>query len=160
MDSSVEDNEELLKFKPDLSDPVQRAPTAAAGEGEDVAEKLKAYPKKAKPISQHDKLQRELIDLLERYAIDWSQELAGDLPKKWKIVAHDLLILPASCFTLPAWKLPADEEKALWTTVAACFRVSRVAQENRVKPDDYRTPSLNLLFGSDPVVVVNNNGVK
>ena len=124
-----------------------------------VSASLKAYAKKAKPLSQHDKLQRDLIDLLKRFALDWSQELANDLPKKWKIVTQDLLILPPNCFTLSTWKL-LPEEDAVWKTVASCFRVNRVAQENRVKSDDYRTPSLNLLLGNDPVVVAVNNDIK
>lgn len=110
------------------------------------------YPKKAKPVNQHEKLRACLVELLGN---ELSAELANDLPKKWK-VADDLLILPPQCFQLPDWK---NTNVNIWPRVADCFRVKRIAQENRVKADDFRSPNLHLIYGDDPVVNVTNNGV-
>lgn len=119
------------------------------------------YPKKAKPVSQHDKLIKNLIEFLRVYQVEWNTEWEVDLPKKWKLVSNDLLILPASCFTLSIWtELNERTDGGLWKCVADCFKVKRVAQENRVKSDDYRSPNLNLLYGIDSIVQVVNNGVK
>ena len=84
------------------------------------------YPKKAKPISTHEKLRTCLQQL---YANQWSDHLSNDLPKKWKISAQNLLILPANCFLLEDW----SKSDLLWHTVATCFKVTRIAIENRVK---------------------------
>ncbi len=74
--------------------------------------------------------------------------------------ADDLLILPPLCFNLPVWAEFESKTNTFWKTVAGCFKVNRIAQENRVKSDDFRSPNLTLLFGRDPIVVINNNGIK
>jgi hypothetical protein len=61
---------------------------------------------------------------------------------------------------MPIWADFESKTISLWKTVAQCFKVSRIAQENRVKSDDFRSPNLTLLFGTDPIVVTNNNGIK
>ncbi len=111
------------------------------------------YAKKAKPLTVHDILKTELKKL---YAAEWTDDWLRDLPRKWKL-CDDLLILQPSCFTLPHWY---SNEAELWQLVARVFKVGRVARENRVKSDDFRTPNLTLLYGIDPVVLVNNNGIK
>ena len=111
----------------------------------------KTYPKKAKPISTHEKLRIALKNL---YPNEWDDSWIEDLPKKWK-QCQDLLILPANCFTLPHWS-----SNEFWKLIAHIFRAERVAQENRIKPDDFRSPNLTLLYGNDPIVVINNNGIK
>jgi len=111
------------------------------------------YKKKAKPINEHEKLR---IKLKELYDSKWRDEWSDDLPKKWKISAKNLLILPENCFQLPEW----HDNQLLWKTVADCFKVTRIGKEKRVLTDGFRTPNLNLLYGDDPVVTVNNNGIK
>ena len=120
---------------------------------EEVANKT--YAKKAKPLNQHDKLERDLKSLMKD---DWKPELSEDLPKKWKVSGSDLLILPESCFTSESWSKVDRSE--LWRLVADCFRVKRICKENRVKADGFRTPNLDLVFGDDSVVTVVNNGIK
>lgn len=116
----------------------------------------KVYPKKAKPNTVHDKLRNELKNV---YQDRWSDTWLDDLPKKWKI-CENLLILPATCFTLPHWSTSVNEGQNFWEIIADVFRVRRVAIENRVKTDDFRSPNLKLLYGDDPVVVISNNGIK
>jgi hypothetical protein len=134
-------------------------------ENEPISVKLidnegKNYAKKAKPITQHEKMRRDLSAFLKNTLnLDWDKKFEEDLPKKWKI-AQDMLILPSTCFTLDNWLSFENETKCLWKFLAECFRVKRIAQENRVKPDNFRSPNLTLLYGNDPIVVVNNNGVK
>ena len=115
------------------------------------------YPKKAKPITVHQKLPKDLKSLFENILkYEWKEEWCEDLPKKWKIT-HDLLILPSNCFILEHWK---KFDSRLWETVAKCFNVKRVSQENKVKSDNFRSPNLTLLYGEDSFVTVCNNDIK
>jgi tRNA G37 N-methylase Trm5 len=117
------------------------------------------YPKKAKPITQHDKIKISLSNYMkEKFSLNWDENWTDDLPKKWKM-SKDLLILPANCFNSTHWT-QNDASSDFYKVVAECFNVKRVAQENRVKPDDYRSPNLTLLYGEDSIVTINNNGIK
>ncbi|RNA13303.1 tRNA wybutosine-synthesizing 2 -like protein [Brachionus plicatilis] len=109
------------------------------------------FSKRAKPLNERDKLRRDL----EALFVDWKSDWDGDLPKKWK-KAEDMVILPCNCFLLEHWTL---NEKFL-PTVAQAFRAKRLAQEHKVKSDQFRTPSLKLLYGNSPILTVNNNGIK
>lgn len=117
------------------------------------------YPKKAKPITQHDKIKTSLSNFMKnKFDLDWNENWNDDLPKKWKM-SKELLILPANCFNLTHWT-ENDAANEFYKVLAECFDVKRVAKENRVKPDDYRSPNLTLLYGEDPIVTINNNGIK
>lgn len=117
----------------------------------------KVYPKKAKPLTVHNKLRSCLKELYQAH--EWTETLLNDLPKKWKI-CDDLIILPPTCFTLSDWTTGTVSGETLWSTVANVFKVKRVAQEHRVKSDEFRTPNMTLLYGIDPIVLINNNGIK
>lgn len=133
----------------------------------------KEYPKKAKPLNQHEKLERDLKRLVASSrdcgssSLSWSDELAQDLPRKWKLATSDLLILPETCFQSPEWSRLRDETEQngqdaslLWKTVADCFRVRRICRERRVLPDELRSPGMEMLYGDDPIVTITNNGIK
>jgi hypothetical protein len=123
-----------------------------------VSENKKFYPKKAKPLTQQEKLKRNIQDYCKNVlSIEWSDEIENDLPKKYKL-SQDLLILPSNCFQSEYWT--RSNRNDFYKLIADSFKVNRVAQENRVKPDDYRSPNLILLYGSDPIVNVVNNGIK
>ena len=119
------------------------------------------YEKKAKPITQHDKLKRYLSGyMMESAHLEWNDEWYEDLPKKWKLCQNELLILPATCFQMPHWpKTSSSNCQTFYSGLAECFKVKRIAQENRVKSDDFRSPNLTLLHGEDSIVSVVNNGV-
>lgn len=114
----------------------------------------KTFPKKPKPLNQHEKLER---DLKSRMGDDWDSSLSLDLPKKWKLAGHDLLILPANSFNSPHWS--RIDRNQMWAIIAECFKVSRVCKETRVHADGFRSPNLELVFGADPNVTVVNNGI-
>jgi tRNA wybutosine-synthesizing protein 2 len=123
-----------------------------------------SYDKKAKPENQHKKLRRCIKQIASKNFINLEDELWNDLPKKWKIT-QDLLILPKNSFQSPKWEKIFTINKTInmnefWKHIAECFKVGRIAQEDRVKSDNFRSPNLKLLFGKDPVVNVINNGVK
>ena len=107
------------------------------------------YEKKAKPITQHDKLKKFLENHIrtKNETFEWKDEWNDDLPKKWKICQSELLILPPNCFQSPDWRSESNE---FYSGIAQCFKVKRVAQENRIKSDDFRSPNLTLLYGEDP----------
>jgi len=117
-----------------------------------------SYPKKAKPLSQHEKLEKDLKKYcVEKLNLIWQAEWSNDLPKKWKH-SSDILILPANCFLLEHWT--RHDSADFYSILAESFRVKRIAQETRVKSDDFRTPNLSLLYGNDPFVTIVNNGIK
>jgi hypothetical protein len=46
----------------------------------------KVYAKKAKPVSQHEKLKKYLLEFVQnQVSCKWDESLENDLPKKWKI---------------------------------------------------------------------------
>jgi tRNA wybutosine-synthesizing protein 2 len=53
-----------------------------------------------------------------------------------------------------------DEKNVLWEYVAESLKVKRVAKENRINNDGYRTPNVKLLLGDDPWVFTIDNGIK
>jgi hypothetical protein len=63
------------------------------------------YPKKAKPINQHEKLKKDLLDFIKNQisGTDWNEQWDEDLPKKWKIckfsgTLHRFMANLISCF--------------------------------------------------------------
>ena len=138
---------QLIEFKNDLFFSLSRMISQ-----DDVVTDKKIYPKKAKPISPHEKLRRVVTRHCEHNNLTFDE---SELPKKWKI-CEDLLILPANCFTAEHWS-PLSH---VWSAIAECFGVKRVAQERRVNTDELRTPNLTLLYGTDPVVTIINNQIK
>lgn len=125
----------------------------------DESQVEKTYAKKAKPLNQHEKLKKSLIEHVQHVGRveEWNNQVEEDLPKKWKLSNGELLILPADCFRHEFW---SHMSEPWWPVVAQCFKVRRIARENRVKSDGYRTPNLELCYGNDSTVTVNNNGIK
>lgn len=117
-----------------------------------------SYPKKSKPINQHEKLERDLKKLVGGDE-KWNDQLAQDLPRKWKLASSDMLILPETCFKSLDW-LEYEQDGCLWKTLAECFKVKRICKENRVQPDELRSPGMQLVYGNDSIVTVTNNGIK
>jgi tRNA G37 N-methylase Trm5 len=118
------------------------------------------FKKKAKPINVKTKFEQKLLEFY-KLKIDSSltclpSEWQNDLPKKWKLT-NNLLILPNTCFTLSHWCEFNDD---IWKILAECFKVERIAQERRVKSDDFRSPNLVLLYGNSTIVNTTNNGIK
>lgn len=120
-------------------------------------ELTKKYPKKAKPLSIKDKLIQNLKEFCLANSLELTDELLNDFPKKWRIF-DDLAVIPSSCFQLDAWS--SIESKQLWHIIASSLRVKRLAQENRIKSDDYRSPNVKMLLGDDTWVFTVNNGIK
>ena len=44
--------------------------------------------------------------------------------------------------------------------MAESLRVKRVAKENKIKNDGFRTPNVEMLLGEDPWVLTIDNGIK
>jgi tRNA G37 N-methylase Trm5 len=125
-------------------------------EGDDIT-KQREYPKKAKPLSIKDKLILNLKAFCEENSLELSKELLDDFPKKWRIF-DDLAVIPSTCFQLNKWS--TIDCKQLWQLVASSLKVKRLAQENRIKLDDYRSPNVKMLLGDDTWVFTINNGIK
>ena len=133
------------------------------------------YSKKAKPIMPRDKLITSLKQMLQLIEIEWNEDLDKDVPKKWKLF-DDLILLPLNCFLLEIWRKLGSfvnsskknknsifcliDGNILWKTVATSLKVKRVAKENRINCDGFRTPNVKLLFGDDPWVLTVDNGIK
>ncbi|CAF0956225.1 unnamed protein product [Adineta ricciae] len=111
--------------------------------------------------SPRAKLTNRLQTLCTEHDLTWDEQLANDIPRKWRIHG-DMLLLPSSrCFVDPRWTthIPSD---LFWTTVAQAFgsSIKRIAFEGAIKNDDFRSPTTRLVLGSDPWVHLVENGVK
>jgi hypothetical protein len=55
-----------------------------------------------------------------------------------------------------------DDQKSFWELVARSLKVKRVAKENRIQNDGYRTPNIEILIGhlDNPWVFTEDNGIK
>ena len=49
---------------------------------------------------------------------------------------------------------------SLWSTVAKCLKVEKVARRSTIQRDGHRTPSVELLYGSDGWVQHKDNNIR
>lgn len=104
--------------------------------------------------SPKETLKKELIKLILRNSSDG--KLPADVPLKWE--KHgDLVLLPATAFQNPIWSDFGDE---LWSVVSTALKADRVARKYRVKNDDFRTPNVELLKGTNGWVIHVDNKIK
>lgn len=100
-------------------------------------------------------LLQELINLLLRKGVPLQDGLRGLIPRHWEIF-NDLILFPASAFEDDVW---ATVKPEIWECVAAVFKVSRVARHGRVLPNNFRSPQVEMLRGTNPWVRKKDNGV-
>ncbi|GBN66174.1 tRNA wybutosine-synthesizing protein 2 [Araneus ventricosus] len=82
--------------------------------------------------------------------------LLDDIPSKWE--KHgDLILLPASSFQNELW---SNLGERLWDIVAEALRCQRVARKYSINNDDYRSPQVEILKGSDGWVLHIDNKIK
>lgn len=92
-----------------------------------------------KPVNPHHILQDALCKLLP-----WQP--SNGLPQHW-IKHGDLVVLPSNSFSGPEWDDLIGPE--LWGCIAASLGAKRLAREDHVINDNYRSPSCKLLLGND-----------
>ena len=91
------------------------------------------------PVNPHHVMQDNLHKLLPR-------QPSHGLPRHW-IKHGDLVVLPSNSFSGPEWDDLISPE--LWGCVATSLGAKRLAREDHVINDNYRTPSCELLLGND-----------
>jgi len=92
-----------------------------------------------KPVNPHHVMQDALHKLLPQLP-------SHGLPSHW--MKHgDLIVLPSNSFDGPEWDDLICPE--LWGCVATSLGARRLAREDHVINNDYRTPSCVLLLGND-----------
>jgi hypothetical protein len=64
-----------------------------------------------------------------------------------------------NCSSQLPFMIIADKED-IWNLVAQSLNVKRLAKENIIKSDDYRSPNVQMLLGVDSWVSTVNNGIK
>ncbi|GFT50337.1 tRNA wybutosine-synthesizing protein 2 homolog [Nephila pilipes] len=85
-----------------------------------------------------------------------SNKLLDDIPSKWE--KHgDLILLPASSFQNKTWSLLGDR---LWEIISLVFKCNRVARKYAINDDDFRSPCVEILKGSDGWVLHIDNKIK
>ena len=77
------------------------------------------------------------------------QQSVNYIPRHW-IKHGDLIVLPSNSFSDVQWDNIDSEE--LWRGVAGALGVKRLAIEDHVSNDDYRTPTCRLLLGDNGLV--------
>ncbi|XP_015926255.1 tRNA wybutosine-synthesizing protein 2 homolog [Parasteatoda tepidariorum] len=83
-------------------------------------------------------------------------EIPNDIPSKWE--KHgDLVLLPAYSFRSELWSSFGNK---LWMIVADTLKCNRVARKNSICNDNYRSPRVEFLLGSDSWVVHTDNKIK
>ena len=136
-----------------------------------------------KSHSEHRLLYKAMEQFLSQYRLLSSEDkdkLLSDLPTSWE--KHgDLVILPSTSLTHEKWsqfKLsnhPANDEEPVtsisqlvqnghnndvWVTVASALKCKRLAIDNRVKCNEFRSSGTTLLLGEDGWVEHIDNGIK
>ncbi|XP_068104141.1 tRNA wybutosine-synthesizing protein 2 homolog [Hyperolius riggenbachi] len=112
--------------------------------------------KRIRAQSPVQKLLLVLHELLESYGITWKKDLEHDLPHSWQR-HNDLVVISEDCFRDPLWKQVGNE---LWTRVAQCLGVRRVAKQGRIQDDGMRSPKVTLVLGDCGWVEHVDNGIK
>lgn len=107
-----------------------------------------------KCLSPKEILKNKLTDFFKELYFD--EKLPEDVPTKWE-THGDLILLPATCFQNPIWSSFGDK---LWDVVADALKVTRVARKHKIKNDDFRSPNVELLKGSDGWVIHIDNKIK
>lgn len=78
-----------------------------------------------------------------------------DVPQKWE--RHtDLVLFSETLFPDSHWD---SVRQVLLHTMAACLRCTRIATKTRISTDDFRTPQVQLLYGTGTLVRHVDNGV-
>ncbi|GFR14673.1 tRNA wybutosine-synthesizing protein 2 homolog [Trichonephila clavata] len=109
---------------------------------------------KRRCLSPYMFLKSHVSQILEELKLD--KKLLDDIPAKWE--KHgDLILLPASSFQNKMWSLLGDR---LWEIVSLALKCKRVARKYTINDDDFRSPCIEILKGSDGWVLHIDNKIK
>ncbi|GIY95922.1 tRNA wybutosine-synthesizing protein 2 homolog [Caerostris extrusa] len=109
--------------------------------------------RKKKCLSPYENLKNNLSDLLVKLGLDI---IVDDIPSKWE--KHgDLILLPASSFQNEMWSILGEE---LWNAAAMALKCNRIARKFPINNDDFRSPRVEMLKGSDSWVLHIDNKIK
>ena len=134
----------------------------------------------ARSHNEHNLLYKAMEQFLSQCGLSSvdKDELLSDLPSSWE-KHSDLVILPSTSFTHKKWTQfkpsshPAKTDESssqeivqngphsdLWTTVASVLKCKRLAVDNRVKCNEFRSSGTTLLLGKDGWVEHIDNSIK
>ena len=117
------------------------------------SEKIKIREKTL--VSDYEKLIRNINSLAKDKGIEIHDVLVSDIPSHWE-KHEDLLLFPDKCFVSEVWEGFGND---LWTAIATCLGVNRLAQKSTITRDGYRTPQVKLLLGDNSWVKHKDNGI-
>ena len=131
----------------------------------------------AKAHNEHELLFKAMEHYLRQFPSLSSaekDELLSDLPAAW--VRHgDLVVLPNSAFVNKKWSQLSSQNKTvestfqavpkvpgdhIWTAIASALKCKRLAIDNQVKCDRFRSSGTTLVLGEDGWVEHIDNGIK
>lgn len=121
-----------------------------------VTIELKYLPlQKSNKLKPKEKLCKSIQELFIRKGLVFKEELCQDLPSHWE--KHgDLVLLSDQCFLSKEWIQIGDE---LWTVTAEALGAKRLAKKSVIRDNDYRSPTVCLLKGTDGWVSHVDNGI-
>ena len=92
----------------------------------------------------------------EHLGTQWRPELTQDLPNHWE-KHDDLVIFPINAFQDPIWSEIKDSE--FWTALGHILKAQRLAKKSVISDDDFRSPKITMLLGSDTWATKKENGI-
>ena len=132
----------------------------------------------AKAHCEHKLLYKDMEQYLNQFPNLSSvekDELLSELPSSWERHGN-LIILPSNAFSNRKWtELSSNPTKdgetiestsnvhsyhILWSSVASALKCKRLAIDNRVKCDEFRSSGVTLVLGEDGWVEHIDNGIK
>ena len=81
-------------------------------------------------------------------------KLLSEIPTTW--LRHSDMVVFRDAFSDPLW----EEVPGLWQSIAESLKCSRIALSQRIAPDGFRTPQVQIVLGEHGWVEHRDNGVK
>jgi len=98
-----------------------------------------------------------LKNLAESQNITLPTLIQEHIPQKWE--KHgDLVLFPQGTFEDNIWS--CFDKKLLWIEIAKFLKVQRLAKQDRIQSNCFRSPKVSMILGSDPWVVHIDNKIK
>ncbi|XP_046405744.1 tRNA wybutosine-synthesizing protein 2 homolog isoform X3 [Ischnura elegans] len=86
----------------------------------------------------------------------WREELVKEIPLSW-VKYGDLILFGRSAFADPIWKVIGD---SLWQKVCKALKVKRLGRMSGIKPDGFRSPIVEIIYGNGSWVDVVDGHVR
>ncbi|XP_071440234.1 tRNA wybutosine-synthesizing protein 2 homolog [Hetaerina americana] len=101
-------------------------------------------------------LMREGIEIHMKGKALWREELGSEIPSSW-VKYGDLILFGRNSFEDTVWKTAGD---SLWQVICKALKVKRLGRMFRIKPDGFRSPRVEMIYGDNSWVNVIDGHVR